>query len=189
MPGDEERARQREIALPFVRHVKDSFQPKRQFRRRDAGRSALSEIQHVQCVLLEYGQRLPKSNKSKEGKGEEEGVDETETVLKGGLDAVQGNLEFLSGKRIGALVGMQADAIRGLTAEYEEHGKVYGDGGSARDPEAAARHAKAQAVCFMRWPLDPSGSRPCHETIREAREEQDSCGWGSDLLRDPEAVA
>jgi hypothetical protein len=123
MPSDEERAQQRARATPLVNQVMERFQPKRQFKRRDAGRS-LSDFQHVQCVLLEYGQSLPKSRAAQDGKTADDANEDAESALRGGLDAVRGNLDFLSGKRIGALVGMQADAIRGLAAEYEEHGKV-----------------------------------------------------------------
>ena len=91
-------------------------------------------------------QTLPKGRAGKGGGGQEEegeegGAAERERALKEELDAVQGGLDFLSGKRIGALVGMQADAIRGLDLEYEEHEKMHGE----RDAESAARNLQLQA--------------------------------------------
>eukprot|EP00961_Rhodomonas_salina_P273519 3695819-Rhodomonas_salina.2 len=76
------------------------------------------------------------------------------TAVHGDMLAVEGDLDFLSGKRIGALVGMQGDMIgctrtvvqvcygvagtdvaaggtRSLSAGYSEHAQLYGQVKSA----------------------------------------------------------
>jgi len=132
---DDEAARLK--ALPIIHQVKDRFKAKRQFRR--CGTRVLAEEQHVACVLLEYGHSLPKGTCTEAGEG-----DDGQSVvlgLEGDLAALDGDVDFLSGKRIGALVGMQSDAIQSLSAEYAHHASLY----SAGDPEAAARRGKDQA--------------------------------------------
>ena len=132
---EEEKARLK--AVPLLEAVKERFKAKRQFRRR--GNRALAEEQHVACVLLEYGHSLPKGAGSLEGEGDEE--QNQGAGLQEDLAALDGDADFLSGKRIGALVGMQSDAIQSLSAEYAQHASLY----STADPEAAARRGKEQA--------------------------------------------
>jgi len=134
---EEEEAMARLKAVPLIHAVKERFKAKRQFRRR--GTRALAEEQHVACVLLEYGHSLPKGAGAVEGEGDE-GQSQDER-LQEDLAALDGDVDFLSGKRIGALVGMQSDAIQSLSAEYAQHASLY----STADPEAAARRGKEQA--------------------------------------------
>jgi hypothetical protein len=129
---EQEKARLR--AAPLIYQIKDRFKAKRQFRRR--GNRLLAEEQHVACVLLEYGHSLPKGAGVVDGEGQ---VDDA--VLEGDLAALDGAVDFLSGKRIGALVGMQSHEIESLSAGYAQHASLY----STADPEAAARRGKEQA--------------------------------------------
>lgn len=137
LPEEEEDQKARLKATPLIHQVKDRFKAKRQFRRR--GHRALAEEQHVACVLLEYGHSMPKGaaaigGEDEDGESEGAGLEED-------LAALDGDVDFLSGKRIGALVGMQSDAINSLSAEYAQHASLY----SGADPEAAARRGKDQA--------------------------------------------
>ena len=134
---EEEDEKARTKAAPLIHHVKERFKAKRQFRRR--GTRALAEEQRVACVLLEYGHSQPKGTGVVEGEGDE--TQSADAGLEGDLAALDGDVDFLSGKRIGALVGMQSEAIQSLSAEYAQHASVY----SSTDPEAAARRGREQA--------------------------------------------
>uniref|UniRef100_A0A7S4JGW8 CCDC93 coiled-coil domain-containing protein n=1 Tax=Guillardia theta TaxID=55529 RepID=A0A7S4JGW8_GUITH len=128
--------RERDTSARALRSIKDKYKPKRKYRQRSA-RKEQPEHMHVQCVLLEYGQALPQG-RGKHAEDETEGDEEAE--LRENLDEVEGDLEFLSGKRVGALVGMQSEAIQSLTAEYEQHFQMFGG-----DPERAKQQGKEQA--------------------------------------------
>lgn len=135
----EEKERRTKTA-PLLEKVMDRYKPKRQFRRRDA-LSQLPQAMQAQCVLLEYGHALPASASGKTDKGSAED-DQDATAVHGDMLAVEGDLDFLSGKRIGALVGMQGDMIGSLSAGYSEHAQLYGQN---VDPETASRRGKEQA--------------------------------------------
>lgn len=134
LPTEAEDEAARVKAVPLLQLVKDRYKAKRQFRRR--GNRALTEEKHVACVLLEYGHSLPKGMG-----GEDEESESGDAGLQGELGALDGDVDFLSGKRIGVLVGMQSDAINSLMSEYDQHASTY----SVADPEAAARRGKDQA--------------------------------------------
>ena len=140
LEGENEQKAGREAATPLMLRIKDKYKPRRQFRRRAGGRTPLSEALQVQCVLLEYGMTMPKGRAVAEEDGGADEVGAAEDAMRD-LDAFDRDLDFLSGKRIGALVGLQADAISSLSAEYAEHEKLYGDG---RDPAALQRRGKEQ---------------------------------------------
>ena len=137
LPEEERDEAARGKAVPLIHHTKDRYKARRQFRRR--GNRPLSEEKHVACVLLEYGHSLPKGVGSVAD--DDDGSDGEQAALEGDLAALDGNVDFLSGKRIGALVGMQSDAIQSLSAEYAQHASIY----STVDPETAARRGKEQA--------------------------------------------
>ncbi len=85
----------------------ERYRPRRQFRRRETSRR-VADAALAQCVLLEYGQSLPRSGRAGADEGGEAAQEEEEEeALRGALEGVEGSTEFLSGRRIGALVGMQ----------------------------------------------------------------------------------
>jgi hypothetical protein len=75
--------------------------------------------------------------------------------LEGDLAALDTDADFLSGKRIGALVGMQSEAIMSLSSEYAAHASVYSVSTSTHSVCVCVRclcvcvcaRARARALC------------------------------------------